>query len=61
LLKQNQAKELERKKKQSVAPTNKFMSRVERVNVVMLDINTKLYCLFLKNALAIFAEHGVRK
>ena len=39
--------------------TNQLMSRVERVNVVMLDINTKLYCLYLKNALAIFNNANV--
>lgn len=59
LIKQNLAKELERTKKQSVATTHKLMSRVERVNVILQDINTKLYCLFLKNALALFDNANV--
>jgi len=39
-------------------PSN-VMLRVERVNVLMQDVNTKLYCMFVKNALPIFDSANV--
>jgi hypothetical protein len=46
-------------KRQSVALVSNSMLRVEHVNVILNDDNTKLYCLFLKSALAIFDSANV--
>ena len=58
-VKEKEAKKSDTKRTETVAMPSNVMLRVERVNVLMQDVNTKLYCMFVKNALPIFDSANV--
>ena len=49
-VKEKEAQKSGTKRTETVAMSSNVMLRVERVNVLMQDVNTKLYCMFVKNA-----------
>jgi hAT family C-terminal dimerisation region len=53
------AKKSDSKRTETVSMPSHVMLRVERVNVLLQDVNTKLYCLFVKNVLPVFDSANV--